>query len=431
METLSLRYTADHKALRKFGLFILICILVLHGTHIRVRTASVAPTMDWLVFARLLTCAIGFLVGIILLPRKVAWGFGAKVVLLYVLAAGASALNSPYSRTAVGYVILLSGASALMLALVYHARNVAQLEMIERIWLLTVGVLVVKDALTGLLFPELRRPGSAGRLGMGVTHATLLSLLAGLLFWMSFTSKRNKYAVILWPWRAFLLYVIIAAVSRVSIAAFIIGGLCYVLFRKTDYLNRWMVVFSCVGILVTVFALGLSFGQSWANGIASYLRRGQDIAALATFTHRTEIWRNAAKQSLESPIIGHGYGVSRLVLPPMSNKDFKAMHCHNEVLEVSFATGILGLIPFVAMSVYSLSWITRSSRLRRTFSTGFTLHAICLVAVLLISSLFETRISGRLTPIQPLFFLYLFTLDREKHFAACTKPTNTVRNCEE
>jgi len=56
------------------------------------------------------------------------------------------------------------------------------------------------------------------------------------------------------------------------------------------------------------------------------------------------------------------------------------------------------------------------SMLRRVFSTDMALHAICVVAIFLFSCLFEPRLGVRLIPIQPLFFFYLLTLDRKKHF---------------
>jgi O-antigen ligase len=416
MQSLPSHYTVNHRTLHKFAIFIFICILVFHGTYFRIRPEAAAPTMDWLVFARLLTCAMGFMVGIVLLPRNIAWGFGAKILLFYVLATGISAINSPYPATVIGYFILLLGASVLMIALVYHAKNIVQLEKIEKIWFFIVSAFILKDTVTSLIFQEMRPAGEVVRLGMGVTHANALSFLAGLIFWISFTCKRSKYPLVLWLWRVFLLYVIIAAVSRVSIAAFVIGGLCYILFRRKEYLNRWIVVFSCVGILVTVFALGLSFDQSWASDIVGYLTRRQDKTSLSTFSARTDIWQNAANQSLESPIIGHGYGVSRLTMGPLPNHDFQPMHCHNEVLEVFFTTGLLGLIPFLLMFVYSLNWLRRSSWLSRTFSTDFTLHAICVVVMLLVSSIFEARIGGKLFPTHLLFFFYLLTMDRAKHF---------------
>lgn len=415
MRSLSLHNTCKHRTLQKFAIFIFVCILVLHGTYFRTRPSVEVPTVDWLVFARLFVCAIGFIIGIILIPKNVSWGFGAKSILLYVLAAGISAIRSPYPIIVVGYFILLLGASVLMIALVYTAQNVIHLKKLEKIWFLTVSLLVLKDSIIGLLFPEMAS-AKAGpfRLGMGVTHANILSFLAGLLFWLSFKERVVRHPVILWLTRFFYIFVILLAQSRVSIAAFLIAGLFFFLFSTRDYFKRWIIVFGGIGTVVAFSLLLLSFGLRPATDVVDYMRRGQSKEELASFTGRTYIWPHVYKKAMESPIIGHGYGVSRLTMGEIPHVGFEPSHCHNEVLEVFFNTGLFGLIPFFAIFLYSLRWIKNFSRLRCVFSKTLTLHAVCVVVTLVTSSFFTSNVAGRLSPVQPLFFFYLLTLDCEK-----------------
>jgi O-antigen ligase len=372
--------------------------------------------MDWLVLARLLACAIGFTAGLILLTKNMPLGFGAKMVLLYGVAAGLSAVTSPYPTTVIGYFILLLGASVLMIGLTYSARNLAELETIEKVWFFTVGALVIKDTVTILVFPEMAPPGEVVRIGMGVTHAVELSSLAALVFWLSFRQERTRYGLLMWLLRALLIYVIIGARSRVSIAAFLLAGLFYLVFNSKDYLKRWITVSAGVGALSTFFLLSLCFNQGWANNIVAYARRGQEKAALTTFTGRTLIWKHAFAKSLEAPITGHGYGVSRLTMGQPRHSEWQPSHCHNEMLEVFFNTGILGLIPLTAMLTYSLAWIVNFSRLRQVFSRDLALHAVSVIVIFLFPCMFEPRLGVRLIPIQPLFFLYLLTLDRKNTF---------------
>ena len=136
----------------QLGMLMFVCILVFHGTYFRHRTAVAVPTTDWYVLLRLSACAMAFAVAVMLFPKNVPWGFGAKCTVFYVLAVWMSALHTPYPVTVIGYAILLSGASALSLALVYNARTVAQLEKIESVWFYTVALLVIKDSLTALFF---------------------------------------------------------------------------------------------------------------------------------------------------------------------------------------------------------------------------------------------------------------------------------------
>jgi O-antigen ligase len=415
MMTLALPYPERQSTLSRLALAVFVCILVLHGTYIRNRASVAVPTADWLVLARLAACSVAFVVAIALIPKHVRWGFGAKAALFYVLAAGVSAIGSPYRATVTGYFVLLLGATTLMVALVYRARNVAQLLTIERIWLFTVGALVVKDAVTAIFFTDRSSSAEYGRLGMGVTNATEISLFAALLFWMSFRLARGGYDALLWLWRFFLLYILVAAKSRVSIAAFCAAGVCYVLLSTRDYLKRCLLV-SCVGFVAVCPTFCLSLDQDWARTVTGYLKRGQDPQELRSMTGRTYIWGHILRQSQESPIIGHGYGVSRLTMGQVPGMSWQPHHCQNEVLEVLFGTGLLGLVPFAAMFLYSLKWIGRFSTLGEVFSEKLAVHGACLMTMLLVSAMFEVRLSGRLSPIQPLFFFYLTTLDREAHF---------------
>jgi O-antigen ligase len=342
-------------------------------------------------------------------------GLSAKILLLYTLAAVVSAVNSPYRTIVVGYCILLAGAVSLMIGLVYSAKSAKQLERIERIWFVTVGLLITKDTLMSLLSAEMRPAGDVARLGMNIAHANALSMLAALVFWLSFKRDRAGNRWIMWPLRTLLIYVIVAAISRVSITAFLAGGLLYFVFRKEDSPKRLLIGLCCVVVFLGSFILSVSLHPS--NRVAGYLARGQEKSELYSFTGRNEIWQLALDKSAESPITGHGFGISRLVLDALpTNPYWEPSHCHNEVLEVFFSTGLLGVVPFAIMLILSLNWLRRSVRLSRVFSRNFTVHAICVVIMLLVSSMFETWIGGRLAPVQPIFFLYLLALDRQRDF---------------
>ena len=399
---------------------VFVAVLVLNGTYFRNREAVAVPTIDWYVLARLFACAAACAVAILLVPRNASWGWRGKSMMLYVSAAWISLVHTLYPTTVTGYAILLSGASALTLAMVYHARSVADLEKLQRLWGLTVGALVIKDTITALFFTTVPSSMTEGRLGMGVTHATELSLLAAILFWMSCATPKRRGHVIAWAWRIFLLFVIISAKSRVSVVSLVIGGFCHFFFGTRDFVKRWIIVSGAAFALVSVF-LALSLGQDWAGGLTNYMKRGQDAEELTSVTGRTHIWKHIAGRVPESPLVGNGFGVSRLVMGKVPGMNWEPPHCHNEFLEVLFGTGIVGLIPFVAMILLSLRWITDSGRLQQVLSPVLARHAVCLVSMLLVSLMFEVRLSGKITPIQPLFFFYLTILDRTSHFSAMTQ----------
>jgi O-antigen ligase len=199
--------------------------------------------------------------------------------------------------------------------------------------------------------------------------------------------------------------------------AFVVAGLTRCMLGTRYSFKRFVVVSAVSGTLLTFFFLNLGFNQSWATGTVGHLRRGQDAAGLSTLTGRTLIWRHAIGKTLETPIFGHGYGISRLTMGQPRNLSFQPQHCHNALLEVFFTTGFVGLVPFTLLLFYSLHWIMRHARLSRVFSVDLSLHAAGSLVALLLTSLFEANLSVRLSLIQPLFFYYVLALDREAYFA--------------
>jgi len=407
----------SQKRLYQIGTVVYVSILVLHGTYFRTRVAAEVPIVDWYVIARLAMCSIGFILGLRLTPRHIARGFGFKVSLCYVLATVVSATTSPYRGTVIGYCILLTGAYFLMTGLVYAAENPSQLERLERLWWVTISILIAKDVATFILLPGLHPISESGgsRWGMGVTHANQISMYAGIAFWLSFRGQKAKMPGILWLIRGFLFLVMIQAVSRVSLMAWLLAGFCYSFYANRNYILRFVLIPASIAI-VAFFMLNLSLEAGWSNRIAHYATRGQDKEGLSSFTGRTRIWKHVLRKVPQSPLIGHGYGVSRLTMGPISGWDFRPSHCHNEFLEISFNTGFLGLASFLGMLFYSSKWLRQHMMLRRAFSKDTAIHAACVITMLLLASMFEDRIGSKLSPIQPLFFLYLLALDRADDF---------------
>jgi len=314
-----------------------------------------------------------------------------------------------------------------MLGLVYAAENPLQLEHLEKLWWMTISILIAKDVATFILLPGLHPVSESGgsRWGMGVTHANQISMFAGIAFWLSFSQNKAKIPGFLWIIRGFLFLVMIQAVSRVSLTAWLLAGFCYSFYSNKNYIRRYVLIPASIAI-VSFFMLSLSLGAGWSNRIEHYATRGQDKEGLSSFTGRTRIWRHVVRKVPQSPLIGHGYGVSRLTMGPISGWDFRPSHCHNEYLEISFNTGLLGLASFLGMLFYSSRWLRRHTTLRRAFPKDTTIHAACVITMLLLASMFEDRIGSKLSPIQPLFFLYLLALDRTDDFSMQSIQQNTI-----
>jgi len=395
------------------GLVIFVFILIFNGTFFRIRPEEDIPTLDWLILARLLSSAIGFLVGLVLLikanPRI---KFGSAVLIFFLLSTIISAINTPYPTIVIGYALLLFGASVLVFGLVQSASNINQLKEIEWIWFITVAICVIKDALTSVIHPAPEIGGEVVRLGMSTTHANQISLLAGLVFWLSF--RETKAKVIFWFLRIAMFFIILGAISRVGITAFLLGGITYYFLRLKNFNQKAVYTLTLLSGIIT-FLLATSLYPQLGEKIILYAKRGQTQAELAHFTGRTDIWKQVLSQVSESPLIGHGYGITRFTLKPTS-WNYQPPHAHNEFLEALFCTGIVGLIPLVLLYLYNLKWLGYFYQLKNIFSSELALHASAVMVMFLVSTFFEARISVRLLPFQPLFFFYLLLLDREKEF---------------
>jgi len=394
---------------------IFVIILVLHGTYLRSRDND-STGVDWVVMGRIAACAAGFGIGILMIRKALPLGFGAKMILLYGLAAVLSALSCQQATMVVGYSILLLGAGLLVIVLVYSARNLSQLRLVESLWFITVTILAVKDTFIARTGASSEGGADVTRLGMGSTHPCELSLLAVLLFWMSWGRGSGWVRTGMWVLRAFLIYVLIAAETRTSIAAFVVVGMVRYLLTTRDPLRRMVVGVAAAGALSTFILLNLYSSQSWAHDMLEYMKRGQDTKQLSSFTGRTAIWNHATSKMWETPILGHGYAVTRFTLGKPRDAGFQPMHCHNMLLEVFFSTGFAGLLPFLAMLLYNLRWLLGSARRQEAFSKELALNAACSVLAILATSVFESRLAVRLTLFNPLFFFYLVALDRERCF---------------
>ncbi|MCX8011911.1 MAG: hypothetical protein N3A64_01975, partial [Desulfobacterota bacterium] len=148
------------------GLLIFIAILVFNGTFFRIRPEEEIPTIDWLTLARLISCGLGFLVGLILIIKtNPQIRFGSITLAAFLLSTILSAINSPHPTIVIGYAILLLGASVLIFGLIQSATAVDHLEQIEWVWFITVVICVIKDAIASIIYPTPEVGGEVVRLG--------------------------------------------------------------------------------------------------------------------------------------------------------------------------------------------------------------------------------------------------------------------------
>jgi len=207
-------------------------------------------------------------------------------------------------------------------------------------------------------------------------------------------------------------------------ACFAFGGVIRLWFQQgiqRGNLNLWIAI-PCFVVAAVVFAiLALSFELPGATTAFNIFNRGQDIDSVVSLTGRTEIWSYAFRKVFDEPaslFFGHGYGISRLVLNEgYGGPDFYISHLHNSFIETLFSLGLLGIVAFLVLGIYSIKWLIRFHQLHQDFSAEFTLRAVSIVPMLLLNSFMESSMACKINPVMLLYFFYLVVLDRRQYLA--------------
>ena len=142
-----------------------------------------------------------------------------------------------------------------------------------------------------------------------------------------------------WNIAAVLLSItLLRTLSKTTIAAFIAGE-ALLLIRDSAITRR--------KLLAIVVASGLVVAAFWRLIEAYfevYTTTGNEAE---TLTGRVGIWNYTLESSLEQPWIGHGFHSFRNVVPAFGV--FEAWHAHNELLQLFYTYGIVGLFLFIAV----------------------------------------------------------------------------------
>lgn len=182
-------------------------------------------------------------------------------------------------------------------------------------------------------------------------YISALTVLLAIMHFRALTRSQRVTAAMAIGICAFCL---IASDSRTSILTLIVCIGMWWLCRSNAALN----LFNIVGV-----ALLTSLVIAFVPNIAPYVsREGGRTDDLASLDGRRNIWNVAWENIHAHPVLGQGYGSSRLVLPLDDRLFAAAVNTHNVYLEVLFSGGAVLFILFVAGIAAA---IIRSAALRR------------------------------------------------------------------
>ena len=170
------------------------------------------------------------------------------------------------------------------------------------------------------------------------------------VFFAQYLSRAERQ----WNFAAILLAItLLRTLSKTTIVAFVVAE-AFLLMR-----DRAISRHKLLAILVSSGLVLAAFWRLIQAYFEVYTTTGNEAE---TLTGRVGIWDYVVEQSLEKPWIGHGFHSFRNVVPAFG--DFEPWHAHNELLQLFYSYGIVGLLLFVVVygSLYlQLHRLPRSS----------------------------------------------------------------------
>ena len=162
--------------------------------------------------------------------------------------------------------------------------------------------------------------------------ALILAFGAFLAQYVSITRRSSHFATI------FLAITLLRMLSKSTIVAFV-AGQALILMRDRAISRRR--VLAIVGASCAVIA---GFWTLISAYFEIYTTTGNQAE---TLTGRLGIWSYVLDRSFEQPWIGHGFHSFRNVIPAFGT--FEPWHAHNELIQLFYAYGVVGIFLFVAI----------------------------------------------------------------------------------
>ena len=371
----------------------------LSGLVFRVRAAENivdAPFDLWATYRVALMMVVAFVLFVQLSMRQTSW-VGALFrgliggLTVYALVSVASTAWSVYPAwtlyKSLEYLVDVS----LIAAIVTSIRTIQAFKtLFDWTWILFgtllvavyVGVVVRPDlgvipgiGLTGIqiqgVMPAVSTDGVGG-LGelLGIVAATRLLLL---------TRHRLLYTLTL----VAAIATMILAQSRGALSGFLIASLVVLLAA-----GRKRLVIACLVLLPAVI---------WLSGIApvleEFFRRGQDPELIRSLSGRVNWWAAGWELIKVHPVIGYGAfaGPRFAVLATIGATTVSTIH--NTWLEVLVGTGVLGVVPVLAVLVWMWVVLLRPDRPGATspVSQHLRVEALGILVTLCVGSIFSTE----------------------------------------
>lgn len=173
----------------------------------------------------------------------------------------------------------------------------------------------------------------------------MLSLLAWVIMAYNFSKGRNNVSFITYLLTAITLYI---SDSLAAFVGFLFGGMLFILLSFRIFLNPKI-------LSVSVIFISLLFLAIIKNYDVKQIINEFDSMPISA-KHRIFIWKHTMELAQTKPLLGHGFGESRLI---DSQKDYTIYndiklllfptHPHNNFMQLLLENGIIGLAFYLTL----------------------------------------------------------------------------------
>lgn len=153
--------------------------------------------------------------------------------------------------------------------------------------------------------------------------------------------------------------ILLGRAAWVALVVIVLMGLLLLLLIRPKEVGRWQRKFWLVGILIltfSMFPISLLIDH-WTGGMISE-RLGSMLRFQEGSAHlRIQVWQLAWKTLCESPVLGIGLGNLQIELGKhqiIHSQDKFLTKAHNDFAGVAMESGVVALISYVGMLIYSL-----------------------------------------------------------------------------
>jgi exopolysaccharide production protein ExoQ len=252
------------------------------------------------------------------------------------------------------FAILCLGAVALVRRL--SLREIVLWTFFTSSAFLVIGILVaVVNGTFEPFSPGYRFAGTLPPNNEGINCALLL------LSAMTLADLMKPRRVLFWACGFIGLVFLILSGSRTGTAAAIVAAVIYLVVVRSRSTKFTMALSAAMAICFLAFFVGTGL----MPGLKNVVLLGRDDGGAETFTGRTGIWDDVNPYIHQAPILGYGYGGfwTPTHIEAVSDQEQWAVgNGHSAYIDFLLMLGVLGLIAFVLILVFGISYAFRAFR---------------------------------------------------------------------